>query len=326
MFRANVYRYEIPLVKTLEFAWGSLEVRKGLLLGLTDDNDITSWGEIAPLEGYSLETLEEAEEELLRCVSNLEREELFETSRLLPSVSFGIESALAGCDRMNIFPSKWPCCMLMPEGELGFGLDDIDVASSFTAMKLKASDDPESTANDVKVLRTLYPDREIRVDVNRRWTFEEALIFQDALEEAEVDVVEEPCNDFERYHELTLPVALDESLTEISIVDIFAIKNLSAVIIKPTLLGGRQKIKALLDYCRSENIPVIFSSCFESGVGLRHITRMAKDFGQHEVPGGFDTLRFLSYDITEPSLEISKGVLFTNNIFGVDTSKLEKIY
>ena len=60
---ASLYRYRLPLSQPLRFHDRQISVREGLLLKWEN-----SWGEIAPLPGFSKETLEEAEAEALLCL------------------------------------------------------------------------------------------------------------------------------------------------------------------------------------------------------------------------------------------------------------------
>ena len=54
----TLYRYQLPLSQPIQFHEQQLTVREGLLLKWG-----SSWGEIAPLPGFSRETLAEAQAE-----------------------------------------------------------------------------------------------------------------------------------------------------------------------------------------------------------------------------------------------------------------------
>ena len=49
MMKASLYRYRLPLSQPLQFHDRQISVREGLLLKWEN-----SWGEIAPLPGFSL--------------------------------------------------------------------------------------------------------------------------------------------------------------------------------------------------------------------------------------------------------------------------------
>ncbi|NNF56972.1 MAG: o-succinylbenzoate synthase [Rhodothermaceae bacterium] len=56
---ADLFRYRLPLVEPLRFAFGTLAHRAGVLLCLTAEDGTEGWGEAAPLPGYSPDTLDD---------------------------------------------------------------------------------------------------------------------------------------------------------------------------------------------------------------------------------------------------------------------------
>ena len=56
----NLYRYQLPFTQPLKFHGHTIQQREGLLLHWG-----SSWSEIAPLPGFSRETLEEAQQETI---------------------------------------------------------------------------------------------------------------------------------------------------------------------------------------------------------------------------------------------------------------------
>ena len=81
-----LYRYQLPFTQPLAFH-GQLQVaREGLLVRIDD-----GWGEIAPLPGFSKETLADAQAEALDCLAQLARGQT--PTPQLPSVQFGLDCA-----------------------------------------------------------------------------------------------------------------------------------------------------------------------------------------------------------------------------------------
>ena len=81
-----LYRYQLPFTQPLTFH-GKVEVaREGLLVRIGD-----GWGEIAPLPGFSRESLAEAQTESLACLAQLARGQTM--APRLPSVQFGLDCA-----------------------------------------------------------------------------------------------------------------------------------------------------------------------------------------------------------------------------------------
>ncbi len=64
MRQAQVYRWQLPMDAGVVLRERRLKTRDGLLLRLRD-GEREGWGEISPLPGFSLETLDEAQAALL---------------------------------------------------------------------------------------------------------------------------------------------------------------------------------------------------------------------------------------------------------------------
>ena len=94
----TLYRYQLPLTHPLTFHNQTIEQREGLLLHWG-----SSWSEIAPLPGFSRETLAEAEQETIAFLSAFKQGKTIPVT--YPSVQFGLDCARrswpAGCRRAS---------------------------------------------------------------------------------------------------------------------------------------------------------------------------------------------------------------------------------
>src|SRR5579872_6513560 len=90
----QVHPYPIPITNK--------QTRSGALLNITDDHGNTGWGEVAPLPKWSTETLDDCLEQLHQMQHKIMKidwtsqtclDELAHL-KLLPALSFGLESAL----------------------------------------------------------------------------------------------------------------------------------------------------------------------------------------------------------------------------------------
>jgi len=61
--QTKLFRYKLPLKKSINKS-SNPAVREGLILVLCKNNEILSLGDIAPLPGFSKETIEQAEEQI----------------------------------------------------------------------------------------------------------------------------------------------------------------------------------------------------------------------------------------------------------------------
>ena len=135
--RRTLYHYSLP------FRGGGL--REGFLLHLREQGE-EGWGEIAPLPGFSRESLEEAFED-------------FCTYRYtLPSVQFGVYSAL--CDLRG------------------------RVSLRAVPIKIKVKVGDLTLRECLRVINPA-PTSYMRVDFNRRWSLHEALSFAEHFSEVE---------------------------------------------------------------------------------------------------------------------------------------------
>lgn len=259
---AALYSYEL---KTSSPTW---PIRRGLVL-----HHKGGWGEIAPLPGFSQETLEEAYAEITSLLPDLEN-----AKPKLPSVQFGIESALRPFLQT---PLKIPISLLN------------EPRPGFSTLKLKLGHLPLEEA--IAKTKTLMKTYRLRLDCNRAWTLEQALAFARHFSPNDFDYLEEPVKtipELIRFSTLTgFPIALHESNVPPS-----AIPTLKALVIKPTLVGALPP----------SPVPIVLSSAYESSLGLLLIARAYKNGAP---PVGLDTFRSFHQDLLVPKLRAEGGFL-----------------
>ncbi|QDZ21991.1 menaquinone biosynthesis protein [Chloropicon primus] len=295
---------------------------------------VTSFGEVSPLENLHRETLKEAQSQLA-CVSSIlpgkrlplsvaaldgSLERWFsligiEPDSLLPSVRFGLESAL-----LDLLSSALGYSVMggagqgeEVEGALQqrgglvhvIGLLSSDVATvvedaerlvsrGYRGIKLKVG--RSEVEKDIEMVRLISQrfgsDLVLRCDANRAWTLDEALTFADGVKGLEIEFIEEPVKDLADLEAFTraqtIPVALDEHLSD-RLRDTAAADvreratelmsplsgSLDAVVLKPSVLGSVEKFKSLVDLCVDLGVKPIVSSAFDSSVGLRSLSELA---------------------------------------------------
>ncbi len=276
----KLYSYEL---KTSAPKW---PVRRGLILEYKK-----SWGEIAPLPGFSDETLEEAKREVLSLLKNLPK-----ATPKLPSVKFGVRSALR---KFSTKPLKIPMSLLNEPQE------------GFSSMKLKLGH--LSVEDAIKMVKQFVGSYRLRLDCNRSWSLDEAIHFTKHFHPDDFDYLEEPVltySDLVRFSEITrFPVAVDESIKKFTCSEI---PTLKAAVIKPTIVGSLPLVKA----------PIVLSSAFESSLGLLQIARL---YREGSPPAGLDTFRFFQEDLLDPPLRAEQGYLIWDGTRGcpINMSKLK---
>lgn len=243
---------------------------RGLILELEDGNR-KSYGEIAPLKGFSKETTKEAFRQLVRVVTNGVHEDLY------PSVAFGIFSAFAAFKEKREKLPKVPVKEKIKVGHL---------TANQAAAIVKKGD---------------------RIDVNRKWTYAQAVEFGRRFQSGFFEYIEEPVDCFEdlkAFVETTgHGIALDETLREKSLAEISHLPGIKALVIKPTL---QRNFFTLL---HQKRYPIILSSSYETPIGIKSIVEWMMRLN---IP--MKQMGLIPHQAIVDPLEIKDGLLDLNNV------------
>ena len=336
----RVYHYRLPLIHPV-FWWGvPYSFRSGLLICLRD-GEFEGWGEIAPLPGFSQESLSEARNQTVClakeiCKSSLQSHDL-ESLTLLPSVQFGYELANFN---LNADSSGQPlfvadsisCCKLISD-QNSSQIDSIRYLAKhgYQAVKIKVG---RRTLNeDLDLLHMICkenPQIEVRVDANRAWGLKTAMNFLHATKHLDIGYIEEPLKDKSRLiefaHSSHIPLALDETLREPE-AELF--RPLADVLVyKPTLSGGITSIIKEIHQSQTGHPRYVISSSYESGVGMLGLIELARTIPQ-EIHG-LGTYGAFKHDVTQEQLPLLGPNLYSEKRFikqsDLDMNSLELIY
>lgn len=295
---AALLRYRVPLVPGAALRRAGPAWREGLLLRL-DEHGRQGWGEVAPLPGFSGETLAAAE---VAACQWLEQWQAGATPgvALLPALAFGSSCALAELAGTLPVAANYHCVALYAADESATLPQGQDIA------KLKLGQaSPQRDAGRVAALLAVQPGLRLRLDANRLWTLAQALEFAAGLSPAQrsrIEFLEEPCrtpgDSLAFAADSGIALAWDESLREPDFV-LTAAAGLRAIVIKPTLLGDLQRCRALIDQAQALGLVAVISSSIESSLGLGQLARLAAWLTPHTRPG-LDTLRMLQAQVLRP--------------------------
>jgi O-succinylbenzoate synthase len=239
-------RYPMPRKSNL--------IRSGLYVRMLADAGFVSFGEIAPLEGFSSETLDEAIEQSHRYaplftglpVNADAIRTVFSGGGggggvAYPSVLCGFELALAAMISGSLNPASvdnravagpvWStmsrrsrvelCALLSGSYNDVLNQARASVSAGFQTYKLKVgSDDLDRDVALIGELRNVIgPTANVRIDANRAWTVTSAVHVLERTREVGFEYVEEPLQDSKDLPDLlsalSVPVALDESTDEV---------------------------------------------------------------------------------------------------------------
>ncbi len=321
----QLYRYRLPFQRALQLKTRTHTHRTGCVVELYSDDGLAGWGEIAPLPGFSLESLNDAIQQADHFLSRQRRvtlppkvDALFEwiPADLFPAVAFGISGAIlnimaqaAGLGHLHqLFRERESLSvpvngLLTANEKLSDVIDRLNF-HGFEVLKIKVgAPDVDSDIQLIQAIHKIDPDLKMRLDANRQWDLNEAIYFGNALKALNLEYIEEPVNDpadIPVFIEKTgLPVALDETLLQAGWQKRFpeAKALAAAYIIKPTFIGHLKMIRSLVAEARDTGKIVIFTGAFESGIGTGTIAELGSIWGSDSVSMGLNTYRRLGKDV-----------------------------
>ncbi|MDG3087562.1 o-succinylbenzoate synthase [Vibrio hannami] len=309
MRNAKLYRYQLPMDSGVVLRDKKLSQRDGWIIELSEDNK-TAYGEVAPLPGFSRETVEQAG------VQAQEQLELWVAKRpidfdaLLPSVAFGL--SVAECELKGELPKEGnyfsaPLCSGDPDALIP-ALDALPTEKKVAKIKVGLYE-PIRDGMLVNLFLESIPTLSLRLDANRAWTPEKAQKFAKYINPSyrqRIEFLEEPCEKPEQSFAFAMDsgiaIAWDETLQNAVKEADFSLSNLTGakvIVIKPTLIGSIERCKALVEDAKRLAINVVISSSIESSLGLNQLARLAKWLTPDEVPG-LDTIKLFGQQLEVP--------------------------
>lgn len=339
----EAFRFKLPLHRPLFLRGKQIMERTGFLVRLQDAGHV-GWGEASPLPYFSLET----EDDVLDVCKRICRDGLPDKSRwsLLPfSMRFALEGAQldlqASIDNSNmaeVLNGSWQRSLsvngllLRGQGEVMAQAQKL-VDAGYTTLKLKVGgksvkDDAETVQH---LLGVLPPNCTLRLDANRAWSLDEAIAFSGYVDMTRIEYLEEPLNDPSQLRKLVetkdLPIALDESLTRIKLADLEDCDFVSALVLKPTILGGLERSRMIASEAVSMGLKVVISSSFELGIGMRTLVALAASIRPVAV-SGLSTYSWIDDVVLEQPITEFGATIYVPDVLNareINMSNLERI-
>ena len=185
--------------------------------------------------------------------------------------------------------------------------------AGYRAAKLKVGGEATAAAALAREVAAALGPVALRLDANGAWTLAEALAFAAGLGGVAVEYVEEPLADVADLPALARRAprvrwALDEGLGE-ALGSPAVAAAMRAAVVKPMLGAARvwaaqhELAQGLTPRSEAARGPVVVSSVFESGVGMRHLVALAAALG--DAPAGLDTYGWLAEDVLARRLPLA---------------------
>lgn len=289
---------DLPLTRPLVISGQTLACRRVIRVTVTDSQNRTACGDIAPLPGLHEETLDQALAQV-RAISEGRLPE-----RLYPSVQMGLDMA-----QWQMTHEKTSGAVKLNALVWGDSLEQVDalLSQGYESLKIKVGRD--TLARDIErvqeIKQRVRGRASVRLDANRTWSLDQAVAFADAVGPDQIDYIEEPTarpEDHAAFYQATrLPYAWDESLARGDVQDA---EGLGALVIKPASLGSLDRVDQLVTWARSHGKQAVISSVFESNLALLFYAGYCVERGLEHTCHGLDTWRWLDH---AASLTIERG-------------------
>ena len=336
----RVYTYTLDINEPIYVHGLHLAKREGLVIRLKSERGAEGFGEIAPLDGWSEESLNEAREQVRGLKATLTGRDVlpgvekldgkmrswFEEMNLRPSVRFGIEMAvlnlIAGTKNTPLFQSIAHAHGDHRDYTRVHALLDGTVEGvtrqakkfreeGFTDMKLKVRGSVDESAAKVRAVNEILRGEVLlHLDANQAWELEDAVRFGREIECGAAAYIEEPLKHVyqtpEFYKETLIPVALDESLSKLSFEEFKSMDGVDVLVLKPTALGGLEKTWQFMQQAGALGLETVISSSFESGLGILTLASLA-GCAVRDQAAGLDTLKWFKRDLLKENVLIRRG-------------------
>ncbi len=312
------FKYIIPFKKPFKTASGEFSTRKGIVL-VFESEGIQALGEVSPLPGFSVETLEQAEVILQQNKNFLEKAFLNDdVSQIItildqihqfPSLSFGLdtlwhdfqskkenkslEEYLFGTSNSSI---KCNSTIGIQPKEAMLSHIEEKKKEGFDTFKLKVGVDFINEKSALEFIRKTYPDINLRIDANQAWHKETAVKYLTSIEHLNIEYCEQPVpskdiDGLKWVKERTeIKIAADEALGNKNLAFELINKNsCDIIIIKPALMGLFENINVTKELADTHNMEVVFTTSLDGIIGRKTTAVLASGLGTKAFAHGLVT-------------------------------------
>jgi o-succinylbenzoate---CoA ligase len=263
-----------------------LRERTAILIELRGERGAVGIGEAAPLRGMSRDTLDDVRASIVAFAGRIpgDIDEAAAVTVASPAARFAIETALLTARAAEEGRSLAHVLVPSPAREVPCAavVDTPEEAAYAGARTLKVKVGRVLDPAKLRAIAQAAPGKRLRIDANRAWPRNAVAQRMGELAGLPIEYVEEPCAGAHELLPLPLPVALDESLAELTddqIDKVLARDGLAALVLKPTLLGGLRACLRLAERARAAGVGVVVTHALEGPVGTAACAELALAIG-----------------------------------------------
>jgi len=162
---------------------------------------------------------------------------------------------------------------------------NIACENEHSILKLKFAKDIDHAITVSKKIISQNPEAKILVDANQAWSYPDTIKYIDALKNFKIELIEQPVkkDELDLLKKITeyssIPIVADESCFNLNeIKQIVQTKGADIINIKLMKCGGVTKAIEILEYCRSQNIPVMMGSMLEGPISIAYASNLVDTY------------------------------------------------
>ena len=275
--------YQRPFRQPLKTSHGVWEIRAGIIIQLTDDLGRSHQGEIAPIQWFGSESVEQAICWCQQVGDHLTTAQIHQIPDCLPACQFGIGSALTAFNPTPSAPGLIPdLSALLPTGATAIPRIPVLVAQGYSTFKWKIGvlSIAEEMAIWQQLLVALPEHAKLRLDGNGGLSYTEAQQWLEICSrEPRIEFIEQPLgvDSIEQMQALAqrynTPIAIDESVATFTLLQAAHAQGWRGIyVVKPGIAGFPWR---LAEFITQHQLDVVFSSVMETSVGRDAAFRLA---------------------------------------------------
>jgi o-succinylbenzoate synthase len=309
--------YRLPFAEAFGTAQANLRVREGFIIRLDTDSGLTGLGEAAPLPEFGGGYPADVERWLAGWAPEITGQPLANIEPLVAGLlakggpgaaatAFGLETAAFDvlAQAANLPLSQWLATNLInspdhsatktvpvnatigqPQQQAASEAARQAVAAGFRCVKLKvgmAATVAGEVARVGAVRQAIGPLVKLRLDANGGWTVPQAVETLKALEQFDLELVEQPVAPVDLAgmarvrREVTIPLAADEPVTSLEAARaIIRAESADCLVIKPMVVGGLRVGLEIMELARAAGLGCFVTTTIDSGVGIAAALHLA---------------------------------------------------
>lgn len=330
------HKYHLPFSSSLITSSTTFTHRQGFILQYNYGNDISFFGEAAPLPGFSTEHIDDVLQEITMHKNDLQDiltskipialfEQFYDNRMISPSLQFALDSIAYQLEAyysgqslhtflFNNATKSMPINAVISLRDNEFLKETSRfISKGFKTIKCKIGLDFDTEYANLQTLRKQFPDLRIRLDTNQAWSADQAANYLTKLQALNIEYCEEPLRDPnpDKYQKLKnqirIPLALDETICGRSDWQAF-LPFISVIVLKPMVLGSFTKNFVTKRLADTLDCSVVITTSLESGIGRMITSILATGLGSLTMAQGLNTSQFLAQDVFDDTANIANGM------------------